>query len=832
MSANERRKFLLGLHLWNGRCIVLIRTLALSGFKSNKATYIGLALLIMLMAATLTFTLCLYIDLNDRIDQAMGEAQAGDVFLMNQESEISDGLIADIEGLENVDRVKVTDSIVASTNYENEHGDTLGSENQLNVTYMPWGEAIDFNVYEQDQGSLGLISHSDSKGPSSGEIYVPIGTQATLGLSIGDKVLTSIGNTEFEFTLAKFFEDPQLGSPFVEMGQYVISDTDFSEMYRAADYLTDSAAGFLLQAGAGTAYHARTLNIYMTDEAHDSGMTSSELAADIDDGIDASSLSTGFLSAEVLMGYSMIVVTITCAMLLVFALLMFIIALVISIHTVSSSIKENFTNYAILKAVGVSNASLRFSLSIQYVACVLLGCIVGTIIGLVLLPLVLPVFAVLTGVLAHASGIVIPLYVALIVLIVAIALMVYAKTRRVARISPLAALRSGVEDVHFNSLLNVPVTGRPLSLRLSWRAITSAKRNYAGLFACALLLSAFVMLTFGIGASLNTMDDSYRAFGVWKSDLSVKLSDDVDIDDIESSLDDEAPIAKVWQEGMVMQNIDGESRTIIGLSDFSLLSGIGDGAAPTYDNEVVIGYKLADYMGLAVGDEIMLTDANGEKRPYLVSGLLSAMLNAGYGIVMTYDALGEVMGDNGASDLSYQILLEDLDQVERAKEILEDRFGDSVDTTATGIFVSTADLMVLIHDIFICAGYGMDAIAVLLAVLSVSLIIRRMFDMERRDLGVYRALGFKPSSLKLQFSLRFFIVSVLGCIVAAILVTLGGSWLTSQLFGSFGVTKFSIDTSPLLIGGIICGLALIFFLAAYWSARRIRSISTSILITD
>lgn len=811
---------------------MLIRTLAFSGVKSNKTTFVGLALLTTIMAATLTFTLCLYSNLNDRVGQAMSEAKAGDVLLSTNKSKIPETFIDDIEALDSVDHVKVTESLMASTNYRSASGEKLGSENQFNVNYESWDDAISFNVFEESQGKLELVSHEESTGPREGEIYVPIGTQATLGLATGDKVIVTIGDKDFSFTIAKFFEDPQIGSPFVEMGQYLVSDEDFSEMYYDVESMSVPESSFSFQAEVGAAYQTRTLNIYMAEDARESGMTSPELAAEIDDHVDTNSLSRGFLSAEVLAGYSMLVVTIMCAVLLVFALLMFIIALVISIHTVTSSIQENFSNYAIMKAVGVTNRSLRLSLSIQYVACVLVGCIVGAVIGFALLPWALPVFAVLTGVLAQSDAMVPLLYVALAALVITIALMVYAKTSRVARISPLAALRSGVEDIHFSSAMSIPVTGRPLSLRLSWRALTSAKKNYIGLFACALLLSAFVMLTFGIGASLWTMDDSYRAFGVWKSDLSVRLSDEVTMDDIEEALSESAPIKKSWQEGMVMQNLDGESCTIVGLSDFSLLSGIGDGRAPKYNNEVLLGYKLAEYTNLSIGDEIILSDSEGRQHTYLVTGLVSAMLNAGYSIVTTYDALEDFSGDVESSELSYQILLEDPTQAELAKEILQERFGDSVDTTATGLFVSTEGLMVLIHDMFIFAGYCMDGVAVLLAVLAVSLIIRRMFDMEKRDLGVYRALGFKPSMLQLQFALRFLIVSVLGCILAAILVSLGGSWLTSQLFGSFGVTKFSLDASPLLIGALVCGLALMFFVAAYWSARKVRNISTNILITE
>lgn len=813
---------------------MLLKTLALSGLKANKGTFIGLSLLMVLMAATLTFALCLYTDLDERQGQAISEAQAGDVLLSTNKAELSDELIDDVAALDKVKEVKVTESLTASTNYWDASGDQLGTADALNICYEPWGEAIGFNVFEGEGTCLTLVPHEDAMAPASDEIYVPIGTQATLGLALGDTVAATIGDIEHRFTITRFIEDPQIGSPFVEMSQYLVADEAFEEMSAEAEELSAPASGLLLQAEAGMAYQTRTLNIFMTDDARDGGMTTSEFAAYIDGTAITGTLSTGFLSAEVLTGYSMLVVSITCALLLVFALLMYVIALVISVHTVSSSIQENFSNFAILKAVGVTNATLRRSFVVQYLVCAIVGCLVGAAAGLALVPVAFPAFAVLTGVLAKPGAVPIILLAALVGLIVAIVLIVYGKTRRVARISPLSALRSGVEDVHFSSLLTVPAAGRPLDLRLAWRALTSSKKSYLGAFACALLLAAFVMLTFGIGSSLRTMEDSYKAFGIWQSDVSVKLSDGVEIADVESVLNESTPVKSLWQEGMSMQNIDGESRTMVGLSDFSMMTGITEGSAPRYDNEVVLGYKLADSMGLSIGDEIMLPDADAEsgERPYIVSGLLSAMLNAGYGILMTYDGLENVRGGDSSADQSYQIALEDASQADQARELLAERYGDAVDTTATGIFTSTADLMVLIHDLFIFAGYAMDVIAVLLAVVAVTLIIGRMFSMERRDLGIYRALGFTTLGLRSQFALRFLIVSLLGCIVAGVLVSLGGSWLTSQLFGTFGVTSFDLDTSPMLIGSLACGLALVFFLAAFWSARKVSRISTSILITD
>ncbi len=832
---------------------MLLRTLVKTGIKSNKGSFLGIALLMLLASITLTFSLCIYADLNGRQAAALSESNAGDVLLTSSTSELTDGFIDDVRSLDKVSEVRVTESFVASTSYRSSKGKKLGND-KLGIAYMPWSKAINCNVFTNDGSAL--ISHENATAPRTGQAYLPISVQTTLGVSLGDTVLITIGDSEHELEVSAFIEDPQLGSPFLsDMGQYLLSSEDFDSMLDEVETAAIPGSGLIQQVGESTSYPARTLNIYMTDSAREEGLTPSGFAEYINDNIDTETITTGFLSSETLTGYAMLVVTICCAVFLVFALLVYVITLVICVHAISSSIQENYANFAILKAVGVPNRTIRRSFAIQYFACILASTLVGLAVGYLLVEPALPLFALLTGVLAQNDAPPLSVYGASMLLLLVVILAVVLKTRRISRITPLAAFRSGLGDVHFSSLASVPAAGRPLVLRLAWRAITSSKRSYIGLFACSLLIGVFVMLTFGMGGSLRTMEDTYDAFGVWMSDVSVRIAEDgASIEDVEDAISEIAPIEHVWQEGFVMQNMNGESRSIVGLSDFSITTGITEGRAPAYDNEVVVGYKLAEDMDLNIGDELMLANARGEEQAYLVSGLLSAMFNAGYGILMTYDGLAELEPDGGEADVgssadsadgtdgtdrssdnegeSYQILLKDHSKADEAKALLEERFGDAVDTTDTGIFASSTDMMVLIHDMFIFIGYSMDVIAVLLVFVAVSLIIGRMFSSERRDLGIYRALGFRSRSLRLQFALRFLIVALAGCICAVLIVSAGGSWLTSQLFGTFGVTKFTIDTSLPMVAGLVAGLALVFFVAAFWGSRRIRRVPISILTTD
>ena len=61
---------------------------------------------------------------------------------------------------------------------------------------------------------------------------------------------------------------------------------------------------------------------------------------------------------------------------------------------------------------------------------------------------------------------------------------------------------------------------------------------------------------------------------------------------------------------------------------------------------------------------------------------------------------------------------------------------------------------------------------------------------------------------------------------------LGGSWLMGQLFGLFGVSRFAIDANPLMVGGLTLGLALVFLVAAYASARKVRRVDVRELVAE
>ncbi|MEG0758683.1 MAG: FtsX-like permease family protein, partial [Raoultibacter sp.] len=635
-------------------------------------------------------------------------------------------------------------------------------------------------------------------------------------------------------TIKGFFEDPQMGTPFMEIKRACIATSAFADLEKIACDLAveqgESAESFY---GNLNMLRLVEANINLSEEAKAAGLDSQDLTRIISENTTWGATTSGMFSATTLTGYAMLVIIIGSAIMGVFALLLFIVALVICVHAISTSIEENYADYGTLKALGIPHRTLSQILVIEYSGVSFIGLCVGLALSSVLTPLALPFFAQLTGVLAVHKGITPLALGCIIVLAILVVGATTLKARKLSRISPLRAFRGGSTEVHFTSLLMRPVTGKLLELQLALRALISAKRRYIGLLTCAIFLCSFIVLVFGVGGSLGSQGSALDTFGMWRSDVSVCLkSDDITKEEVEQVITKHASITRSWQEVFTMVNLGGESRSFVGLSDLDLIEKVSEGRAPKLDNEAIIGPNLARSLGLTIGDEFVIT-VDGSPRTLIITGIISAMFNAGYGTILTYDGFCEAFNKDPLDPaVGYQYSLENPNDAEEVRQALEAEFGEAIDARPSGLFSDTTDMVELIQTLFISLAYGMTVVAAMLAFLAVSLITGRMFSAERHDLGVYRALGFTSRTLRLQFALRFFLVSFAGCALGASLTLLGGGWLVSQLFGMFGITHFELEVTPIIVSILTVGFAVVFFAAAYFSARAIKRINVRELVVE
>ena len=91
---------------------------------------------------------------------------------------------------------------------------------------------------------------------------------------------------------------------------------------------------------------------------------------------------------------------------------------------------------------------------------------------------------------------------------------------------------------------------------------------------------------------------------------------------------------------------------------------------------------------------------------------------------------------------------------------------------------------------------------------------------ERQDLSIYRAMGLPCTVLSRSFSLRFLLVSLVGCVVGTALSAVGTDPIVAVLMRMYGMSNFSFQTA---LGGIVLPgvvIALLFTVLPAWLAER------------
>lgn len=125
--------------------------------------------------------------------------------------------------------------------------------------------------------------------------------------------------------------------------------------------------------------------------------------------------------------------------------------------------------------------------------------------------------------------------------------------------------------------------------------------------------------------------------------------------------------------------------------------------------------------------------------------------------------------------------------------------------------------------------YVMIVIFVLVATL---LTAEKLLRSERRDLTIYRALGFSAGRLQRSFALRFGVIALLGSILGTILSAFLTDPLVAMLMRMEGISNFSSQPAIwiLLFPGLI--VTILFVLFAWLAARKIKKAPLSGLTAE
>ena len=245
--------------------MALMRTLIAAGLKRGRRSFVGIFLLMTLTGAALTFTVSMYVDLNAREEAALAEIEAGDVYAVDVAANLNRDVADEIEALPEVSEARLNDALGVPVKYYRGDGTTVDKNPTSGTALVAWGDALDFRLFSEDGRSL----VADTPEPGPNEVYVPVSMQVSPGVHKGDELEVIVGDSTRRLSIAGFYEDPQMGSPFIEIKRYLVAERTFDEVAAEVDAATLDGGRQELFSSQGKLASSRMaeLNVRLTDEA-------------------------------------------------------------------------------------------------------------------------------------------------------------------------------------------------------------------------------------------------------------------------------------------------------------------------------------------------------------------------------------------------------------------------------------------------------------------------------------------------------------------------------------------------------------------------------------
>lgn len=776
--------------------------------KSKKESFIGIAILVAIITCMLATIISVNTCLDSQYDNAIERTNTGDIVYFYHTDNLDTGMLNKITSMKEVEKIQQIPCI---------------RTRRISVNQREYNNSVSFFAYEPE---LQRYQFFDDKGsntvPSSGEIYLPKAMEKKLGCKIGDKIKISTDHGEESFTIARLFEEPFIGAEIMGYKIVLISQEDFKRLREKSDTVSNSMEAIHVFINEDTKNQANYKESKVLDQINKHT------------GIQNGSVTSITISDS--KGLTLMMENIISAIVSCFAILLLIIVLIVISHNVSSSIEMEYVSFGILKSQGFTNGLIRISLVLQYLLAGIVGTFVGFIASIYTTNLLGKEFVSLTGLIWNGKLELGYSMLAVMLLFLFIALFTFYKTKKIAKISPVEAISLGHEAIYFKGRMDVYVDKMkhiPLSMKLIIKSVVSNMKGYVSTLFIIILLTTFTIMS----TSMNQLakDENLSSMiGTINSHITVRISSEklqYLLADIRKTIEEKTSITTEYMAtnsyfmvddlqllGRVMDHTDG------------VLQPATEGKNPEFDNEIAITEIVRDELGKDIGDTVII-DNNGVQKEYLIVGICKYMNDLGHNFTILLDGVHKLNPEFRITDVSFCIddgskvesivatLKEQLKEYEGEISVSNDKKeSDSSNETIRMAIMGVTMAIYLISMLFIMIVIGM--------------ICKKAFLREKVDLGIYKAVGFTTGSLRLQFSLRFTAVVLIGAILGTILNMLSNDKIMSEMLYSIGITHFHTKYTVWNILIPCLWICTCTFVYAWLSSRKIKRVSCRMLIQE
>ncbi|SHM64228.1 ABC transporter permease [Ruminococcus flavefaciens] len=779
-----------------------ILTLLKANIRRRKGTFVSVVILMFIISMALTLILSVSKSCEASLNAAHSYAKSGNVIAMVKGTAFTDEMRKKLDDEAIIDHYRATPMAVISYGV-----DAPKEKSDISCFFSSIHDGIRLL-------NKNCTDYEDSIPPlSKGEIYMSYGTKGNLKCEIGDKITAHTVSGDYDFIIKGFVTEPVFGCMNIGWKWQFISQEDLdiiSAANNAAKTDEKCSTGYVVE-------------LYKSDDCK---LSDGKFRRQVNLDTDIIANSWGSLTKDMSMHYTNIYSDNTLGIMLIFILILAIVVLIVTGHSISTGIELDYTNLGILKSQGFSSTKIRISISLQYFIAEVIGSIIGIVCAIPLIRVLAGVFDPISGYITETHPALGTVILYLLCIFAASVVFILLITHKVCRISPIRAISGGRNEVYFDSRIKAPISSRFLSSTLALRQFTFARKRYVASIIIAAILVFFMLMVNALSDSTSSKK-AMEMMGAEITDVNIKFNEKTDKAEIDKVLDiieKKSEINKRCFHYGVNISLNGEE-IFCSVNNYPEDTLVKKGRAPLYDNEIVITEMVADELDLKIGDTIDAARFDKHEQ-FIVSGIYVSLYDTGMAVSINADA-GKKLGIE-AKVTNGGVNLKNSEDAEKVRAALEKEYGNKAEITLT----DPDDDLGLINNAVRAMRIIIYAFSLFFALIVVSMVSSKAFTQEKTDIGIFKSQGFTTGKLRLQFAIRFFIVSVIGAILGTFTGTLLINKVLSLLLRGIGITNFYTSftiTGILMPAAAIC---ICFFIFALIVSRKIKKVGIRQLITE
>lgn len=783
-----------------------------AGIKRHKGSLFGIAILLFLTALSLCTVLSVYLQGGRYIQAEINRAGFGNLTAWVSKVPDMDSLTQSIRMQDGVESIRVQNLLFS--NYE-ANGVESDSEGQL----LPWqAEGNRYHFFRED-----LSGYTDAPNEIGlDEVYISPSMLSILDAKVGDILTFPVARSgqNVNLTVAGYYEDPVMGSSMIGMKRFLIAPAVYEKILETAE---SSGADALARCGA---------MIHVTVD-EDSGLTVSEMNRRLNENTALSQFTEFVHSADAIEDFMTILQNAFCGLLAAFALILLGVAFVVLGNSISGIIEQEWKNLGILKTVGMTGGQLVCHQTVQYVFSMMLGLISG-------MAAAIPAVDIISRLTVTTSGILVPkglpilsalsILAGLLLLLVIFAVL---RLRHIYSIKPMDAIRGSRRkendkvrrDVEKDKKKNLKIKARGLMFHLALRQILSGKRRYIGACIVAMLLVFFASLAGRMNDWLGSDGQGMMdAFNPADLDMGIQVLGKLSQDEVEQVVRSYSGITDSYMLAMPDVSVNGTNYTANVITEPERFH-ISRGRTSLNADEVVLTETIASDLGIDVGETVSIRGDMGTKE-FVVSGIYHCANDMGANLGMSRAGYLSI-GNDDPRIWCHHLFLADSSKKQVITEKLEHTYGGDVhvhENTWPGLFgIIRAMHMLLIF------MYGISTVFICIVTVMAG---TKILDAEKKDMGIYKAIGCSAGMLRLTFAMRFGVVAAVGALLGIVAAAFLTDPAVATVMRLVGISNFESNPSvgATLVPGI--SVTVLFLLFAYLSAGKIKKEDMTVLTAE